>query len=438
MRLLFLSIFLFCTFLLNAQQFKTIEGQVIDSLSLKPVAFAHLYIVDKNYGTVTNEDGRFKLSLEEQHNNDQLTISCIGYNTRRYAVKDLLNSESTIRLSAAMQLLPEVIVDASKADTLKDYLSSVIKKIKTNYPKHKYILDAFYRELSVNDTTYTRLLEAAISIGDNGYSPHDFDKEDLTVTKTRIKVHEVRKSDDMRTYTFFGKVLEFIFGKENNLYKVLVNDFIRYIGRDANHFLSAAMLEKYEYELKGIYNSPSGRTIVIGLSDQHIKSFFYREVTIYINEKDNAIVKIENVLKPSEADGKDNKNYAFRGEFFAKSEVAYSFYKGKYYLQYIDAWYYSAGGATPVLDKEGSDKKALQFDHLSLMVNAVYNKEDDFKKIKQRESVQKDVDLYSENHPYNPEFWKYYNVLLLNPINDNAKKDLEKQRKLEDQFIIKH
>lgn len=432
-RITLLYIFLLIIPKLKAQQYVTVVGELRDSLEMSPVQFAHIFIHDKSYGTFSNEAGRFQLNIDASLKHEVLTISCVGYKTITIKVTDAIQKNNSILyLMPHLNLLPEVTVQVNARDTLREYVWDAVKMLRQNYPRHKYVLDGFYRELSIKDSIYTRVLEAAISMEDNGYGPHDFDKDDLTITSTKIKVHEVRKSDDMRTYTLLGKALELIFGKKNNLYIALGNDFVRYIGRKSDHFLSHAMLNEYEYTLQEIFDTGSGKQFLILLSDKHFNSFFYREVSLYINASDKAIVKIANIIRPNSNDVKD-KSYAFGGDFFVKSEVSYTKYKGKYYLEYIDAWYYSAG-ATPILSNEGSDTPSLQFDHLTFMVNAVYNKQDELEKIRKRESVKKDKDLYEQHHDYNPEFWKNYNMILLNPLDKKAKIDLEKNTLLEDQY----
>ncbi|HEY9005168.1 carboxypeptidase-like regulatory domain-containing protein [Ohtaekwangia sp.] len=432
-RIILLYVFLLIIPKLKGQQYITVTGELRDSLEMSPVQFAHIFIRDENYGTFSNEAGKFQLNIDTGLAHETLTISCVGYKTITVKIQDIAGSNRNILyLMPHLNLLPEVTVQVNAKDTLKEYVLDAVKMLRQNYPRHKYILDGFYRELSVKDSVYTRVLEAAVSMEDNGYGPHDFDKEDLTITSTKIKVHEVRKSDDMRTYTFLGKAFEFLFGKKNNLYITLGNDFVRYIGRKSDHFLSNAMLNEYEYSLQDIFDTDLGKQFVILLSDKHLNSFFYREVSLYINASDKAIVKIENIMRPNPNDAK-GKSYAYGGDFFAKSEVSYTKYKGRYYLEYIDAWYYSAG-ATAVLSREGSDTPSLQFDHLTFMVNAVYNKQDELERIRKRESVKKDIDLYEEHHEYNPEFWKNYNMILLNPLDKKAKSDLEKNTSLEDQY----
>jgi hypothetical protein len=402
-----------------------------------PIKFAHFYIENKSYGSISNEKGEFSLNFDKYLDEELITISCVGYNTRKIPLYDLTkNQYNKILLSPSSKILNEVTIVAQKKDTLRAYLNSVLKSVKINYPKHKYILDAFFRELSIKDSVYTRLIEAAITIMDNGYGEHDFEKEDLSTSNLKIKVQSVRKSDDMRTYSVFGKVLELLFGKENNLYKTLRDDLIRYIGHRSDHYLSNEMLKIYEYELKEIYNTKEGRIFVIQLSDQYMNSFYYREVTLYINDNDKAIIKFKNILRPNPNDP-NGKKYTLNDDFFSKSEVTYEKYKGKYYLSYIDAWYYSSG-ATAVLDGKNSEEVSLQFDHFMLMVNAVYNQNDEITKIKKRDSIKKDIDLYEAEFEYDSLFWKTYNTVLLDTLNRKVRVDLEKKSLLESQYKSKN
>lgn len=56
-----------------------IQGRVVDSDTKKPVSFAHVIVLDGDYGSVTKSDGRFILKISENEIPDSLKISSLGY-----------------------------------------------------------------------------------------------------------------------------------------------------------------------------------------------------------------------------------------------------------------------------------------------------------------------------------------------------------------------
>jgi len=79
-----LQLFLFfVTTSLCAQYQVTIEATILDNETKQPIAFANIGFVERNVGTVSNEDGYFKLVYDKSFitNNEILQISTLGYAT---------------------------------------------------------------------------------------------------------------------------------------------------------------------------------------------------------------------------------------------------------------------------------------------------------------------------------------------------------------------
>ncbi|MEM6525983.1 MAG: hypothetical protein AAF693_19450, partial [Bacteroidota bacterium] len=152
---------------------------------------------------------------------------------------------------------------------------------------------------------------------------------------------------------------------------------------------------------------------------------------IYISEKDLAIVRVD---RDYIADGKkweNLKNLAFNNTWLKKSTVVYRKIENKYYLSYIK-WLSWVGGAWKTENEQGEN--ATQFYNNSLYVNTIYTSKKDYDKIRKRESIERDVDLYAKEYDYDPDFWKDYNTVLINPLYKKAVKDLERNQPLDEQF----
>ncbi|MFK8054921.1 MAG: carboxypeptidase-like regulatory domain-containing protein [Saprospiraceae bacterium] len=81
------------------------------------VPFANVYVPSASKGTVSNMNGVFSLSLKQAAADSIVTISCIGYETKKLALRGLLNGTITsIALEAANYELAQATVVGSNLD----------------------------------------------------------------------------------------------------------------------------------------------------------------------------------------------------------------------------------------------------------------------------------------------------------------------------------
>jgi len=93
-----------------AQPAKEIIGSIIDSQTKEGLQYANIGLPDKNVGTVSNKEGRFKLVLTGSiHPSDTVFFSHIGYVLKKIAVSDLTRTE-IIELTPDENTLSEVII----------------------------------------------------------------------------------------------------------------------------------------------------------------------------------------------------------------------------------------------------------------------------------------------------------------------------------------
>ena len=96
---------LFCLSTLAIAQQKTVSGRVTDANN-QPVVGASVQIIGTNTGTVTDEQGRYTISVP----NDQarLSVSYVGLDTREIAVG--AQSSLDVALTTTGSTLNEVVV----------------------------------------------------------------------------------------------------------------------------------------------------------------------------------------------------------------------------------------------------------------------------------------------------------------------------------------
>jgi hypothetical protein len=111
-QLFFIALFTAAALLSNAQTF---EGFVKDAKTLAPLSYVNVGIIGKGVGTVTDQQGRFKLSLSN-NDADSLRISMVGYTPQTFLVDNIKNGSlpKTTLLQPAVNQLKEVKVDNHK------------------------------------------------------------------------------------------------------------------------------------------------------------------------------------------------------------------------------------------------------------------------------------------------------------------------------------
>lgn len=96
---------------------KIYEGVVKDKLTNESIRYVNIGVLNKDIGTVSDNEGKFKISLSEQNNNDSLRLSIVGYKSRQFRVSDfkaMIVYDKEIKLEEEITKLSEVVVLSKK------------------------------------------------------------------------------------------------------------------------------------------------------------------------------------------------------------------------------------------------------------------------------------------------------------------------------------
>ncbi|WP_294962068.1 carboxypeptidase-like regulatory domain-containing protein [uncultured Flavobacterium sp.] len=97
---------------------QNIEGKVVDSLQ-KPIQYVSIGILNKPFGTVTDENGNFKFSMTDGiPESDTLRVSCMGYKSKDILFKNLNQNKINVQLESHIEKLDEVVINKNG---LKEY-----------------------------------------------------------------------------------------------------------------------------------------------------------------------------------------------------------------------------------------------------------------------------------------------------------------------------
>lgn len=106
----------FLTFQTLAQEIK-MQGIIIDAETKMPIEFVNLGVVNKNKGTVSNENGAFNLSFPSTFSRDSLTISHVNYISLTLPIENFSNKN--IFLQPQKNVLSEIQISKKKKTTRK-------------------------------------------------------------------------------------------------------------------------------------------------------------------------------------------------------------------------------------------------------------------------------------------------------------------------------
>ena len=112
---IFLSIIIgFISVIVHSQE-KIISGKVLNFENSEPLPYVNIGIKNKTVGTVSNNNGLFKLSLNDKvTSKDTVIFSYIGFKTEKYLVSELNKITEPILLHSKNMELDEVVVSSKK------------------------------------------------------------------------------------------------------------------------------------------------------------------------------------------------------------------------------------------------------------------------------------------------------------------------------------
>jgi hypothetical protein len=386
-----------------------LEGRIIDSRTQAPVPYVSIAIENSKYGTSSNEDGAFTLNyVPDVNKNPQYVIlTSIGYQTARFKTTD---NVSVISLNPSTIELKEVTVHYRDPAQI---VRKAFSRIKKNYYTKPFLYKSFYRHYCKDDTTYGRLIEAAVHIYKRkGYKlvqPSPGYKEEVRAVQLRRSFDNTNVKENHQPIALYS-----VMGVDPVAYQVksassdIMLDFFMNTYRVST---LKKRLKDYEFHFDGVttYDDAdvykinySKKENIVGRSGIMIQAL--DEGTLYISTKDFAIIRSE---------------YRHTGRTDTTTALTiYKKYNGLYFHHYTM--------------KEGStfypNRNFTHTYHLELMTSEI---------------VLSGFDKFTGKEPnkgallminYDSLFWKEYNILKATPLQDKIASHLERELSLDNQY----
>jgi hypothetical protein len=388
-----------------------ITGKITDLKSGEAIIYATVGVKGEPLGTSSNAAGEFDLIVPpELVKNGILKISYIGYHSYEKPISELGNdSIHFIQLRKKDFVLDEVLIMDEKL-SVDEILTRAFGGIHDNYPSKPYLLQTFYRHYCKEDTSYGRLIEAAVDIYDpKGHKRFYANPK----SKVEVRVNELRRSYDFtKNYDDHDPI---------SLYSTIQYDYTSYesyihtIPEEFNFKIVDTTFYDKSYVYVINYN--------VNISEDRKGKTFTNTTSgnIYVSAKDFAILKISesmhNELKGEYESSQMDKDWT----------VIFKAYDGNYHMSYAMEEGYSKDIKLDNDKKEVSNKDH-RF-HVEVMTNNVITK--NIPTFKGKEPTREELAEVG----YSKDFWTTYNVLKNSPLDQKILTDLERRGgELENQF----
>ncbi|GAB2568953.1 carboxypeptidase-like regulatory domain-containing protein [Spirosoma areae] len=224
----------------------------------------------RSIGTMTNQDGDFRLMLSSQA--DSLSLSRLGYQPKQVAVL----AELRVMLQPAAIQLAEVTVKPQKAQAL---IQKTIAAMPVNYGQEPEQVRGFYREIIRDQTDYLSVAEAVFDL-----LSFPGKKETL-----QLRLVQGRASNDVKATRLFD---DFHPGGGPLLAAGLD------IRLNPPTFLQPDFLDKYEYALDSMTTLDARQVYTVRFDQKEGVRESLQKGTVFIDADTYAVVRFEGGLSP--------------------------------------------------------------------------------------------------------------------------------------------
>ena len=139
----------------------TLEGKLQDNQSGAPIAYGTVGVVGTSIGSITNQDGEFRLRLPDSLRQGRIGVSHVGYVGQEMDMSLLEAQHAVWSLEPRVIPIQEVVIRAVNPIRL---LREMLKAKKTNYASVPIYLTTFYREGVRYKQKFRNLTEAVFKI----------------------------------------------------------------------------------------------------------------------------------------------------------------------------------------------------------------------------------------------------------------------------------
>ena len=191
-KFLILIAFVFCSVALYGQVDTvrlgySVQGNVVDAVTGRPMESVHVSVPDRHYATVTNADGDFTIKSDQPVK--EVVFSYLGYRTLRQKP-----GGGPLRVRLTPESLPLAEASIITGDPYEIVLAA-IDKIQDNYSQEPELLECFYRETVRKRNRYIYVSEAVARMYKTGYDGTVY-RDRTALEKSRVLLSQ-RRTDTL-------------------------------------------------------------------------------------------------------------------------------------------------------------------------------------------------------------------------------------------------
>ncbi len=391
----------------DSSHYIIVRGRVVDKETLKALSYANVAVVDRNIGTVTNEEGVFILKIPDIYLEEELGISYIGYENFYNDIDELSGYESLIAMEPSVFSIQQVIIRLNDPAAI---IKSALSRIEENYYRDPFISTGFYRESITNKEKYMLMLEAVLQVYNYGYNE---------VRDDRMKVMKSRKNINVSQEDTV--MLKLKAGLETALRLDII--------KRPPSFLRPSYFPFYSYKMVDIVSYDDKTAYLISFKPKTVapEILFSGEMLIDVNTL--AILSADffidkNAIEKSDVSFIVKQGFGTRvKQKRATYHTDYRNIEGKYYLNHV------RGEVEFSINKK---KEWFSKDYLA-QIEMVFNKVDTtaVEKIRYKDMVNTRTIFAEQMQNYDKEFWGKENFIPPEePLNEAMKNILQKIEKL--------
>ena len=165
----------------------SVQGNVVDAVSGRPMESVHVSVPGRHYATVTNADGDFTIKSDQPVS--EVVFSYLGYRTLRQKAVG-----GTLRVRLTPESMPLTEASIITGDP-REILGEAIRRIPDNYSKNPELLECFYRETVRKRNRYIFVSEAVARLYKTGYDGNIY-RDRAALEKSRILLSQ-RRTDTL-------------------------------------------------------------------------------------------------------------------------------------------------------------------------------------------------------------------------------------------------
>ncbi len=365
-----------------------ISGQVVDGASGEPLPMVNVGVEGQPVGTTTNDLGQFSFKVPDRFAGMPMVFSFLGFASSRIIIPEK-DTAVVIHLREYAVRLPEVQVHYRDPNQI---VRAVRSAVKDNYLLQPYLMTAFFRETIQQDKRFVDVSEAVIEILKPSYSDsHDTERVRF------VKGRKGRETNEMDVVQFKLSGGPYHFSQLD-------------VMRQGNFLPNENGHSDYKYSFDGvdiIYDRLVYRVGFKPYNDTH--ELFY-EGEMRIEAESMALVNIDFQLTPASI--RRSRSYLIKRDarrfrtrpFHAKYKVEYRPWK--------DGWVLSkVRGEVSLRVYDRSKRERSVFDTVSEMLVTDFSMANKRQSIPWSETYRSDYVLSDHLGEFDPDFWKYYNVI---------------------------